>query len=436
MSKQSLKLSQKKDIPEGWKEVQVGDHFDFKNGLNKAKIFFGQGTPIINYMDVYPHPAINKKNIHGKVTLTNDELTSFEIRKGDVLFTRTSETIEEIGLTSVVLDDVKKTVFSGFLLRARPKTKLFELEFKRYCFRSKNARSQIISTSSQTTRALTNGKLLSKVFVLIPINFQEQKNIAESISDIEKVIEKLEIVIKKKKHIQQGTIQELLTAKKRLRKFEKKQGTKQSEFGIIPKDWNVFSLKEKTKKIGSGITPRGGERVYKKEGRPFVRSQNVGWGNLILDDIVFIDEKTHSVFNSTEIKVDDVLLNITGASIGRSAVADSRVEKGNVNQHVCIIRTDSKQLISYYLNNFLLSNIGQRQIDMFQAGGNREGLNFGQIGSIQILCPIDVKEQLAIIQIISDMNSEIQELESKRDKYIMIKNGMMQKLLTGEIRLI
>ena len=78
MSSQSLKLNQKKNIPEGWKKVQIGDHFNFKNGLNKAKKFFGQGTPIINYMDVYPHPAIEEENIHGKVTLSNEELRNFD----------------------------------------------------------------------------------------------------------------------------------------------------------------------------------------------------------------------------------------------------------------------------------------------------------------------------------------------------------------------
>jgi len=207
------------------------------------------------------------------------------------------------------------------------------------------------------------------------------------------------------------------------------------ELITIPKDWNIISLKEKTTKIGSGITPRGGERVYKKEGRPFVRSQNVGWGNLILEDVAFIDEKTHSLFNSTEIKIDDVLLNITGASIGRSAVADSRVKKGNVNQHVCIIRTNSQQLIPHYVNHFLLSKIGQQQIDMFQAGGNREGLNFGQIGSIQILSPTDIDEQEKICHILLDINEFIYKIEQLIKKKKNIQQGALNELLTGKRRL-
>ncbi|MCR4293227.1 MAG: hypothetical protein NUV76_10175 [Candidatus Kuenenia sp.] len=73
------------------------------------------------------------------------------------------------------------------------------------------------------------------------------------------------------------------------------EGYKQTEVGIIPRDWEVKKIEDFSIKVGSGITPTGGERVYKKEGRPFLRSQNVGWGTLILDDIAFIDDNTHTL---------------------------------------------------------------------------------------------------------------------------------------------
>src|SRR5437868_2141832 len=96
-------------------------------------------------------------------------------------------------------------------------------------------------------------------------------------------------------------------------------GYKMTEFGLIPEDWHQVNLGDKTIKIGSGITPTGGERIYKQSGRPFVRSQNIANGHLLLDTIAYIDEETHESFKSTEIKAKDVLLNITGASIGRCA---------------------------------------------------------------------------------------------------------------------
>ena len=153
------------------------------------------------------------------------------------------------------------------------------------------------------------------------------------------------------------------------------------------------------------MTPRGGESVYKTEGHPFVRSQNVGFGHLLLDDIAFIDEEMHLRLKNTELKLDDVLLNITGASIGRSALVNEQIAGGNVNQHVCIIRT-KENLVSSFLCNFLLSNYGQRQIDSFQAGGNRQGLNFEQIKSIKIAIP-STKEQTKIATLLHLIDERI-----------------------------
>ncbi len=211
-------------------------------------------------------------------------------------------------------------------------------------------------------------------------------------------------------------------------------GYKQTEVGVIPQDWNAARLGDKTTKVGSGITPTGGERVYKQEGRPFLRSQNVGWGSLLLDDIAFIDEETHATFQDTEIEPDDVFLNITGASIGRSAVADSRVQRGNVNQHVCIIRTDQAQLYPRFLNYFLLSTAGQRQIDSFQAGGNRQGLNFGQIRSFRLPLP-PLPQQRAIAGALSDVDALLAALDQLIAKKRDLKQAAMQQLLTGQARL-
>jgi type I restriction enzyme S subunit len=213
-----------------------------------------------------------------------------------------------------------------------------------------------------------------------------------------------------------------------------KPGYKQTEVGVIPEEWNDGCLGDNTKKIGSGITPTGGERVYKQEGRPFLRSQNVGWGALLMEDIAFIDEVTHESFKGTEIQLDDVFLNITGASIGRSAVADARVVRGNVNQHVCIVRTDQDRLHPRFLNNFLLSRQGQRQIDSFQAGGNRQGLNFGQIRSFRLPLP-PIPEQRAIAEALSDADALIGALDRLIAKKRDLKQAAMQQLLTGQKRL-
>ncbi len=121
-------------IPDDWDAVPIGEMFTFKNGLNKAKGFFGYGTPIVNYMDVFGRPSLQIADVAGRVDVNSRELASYEVRKGDVFFTRTSETVDEIGVASVMLDEPHKTVFSGFVLRARPSDESLDDGFKAYCF--------------------------------------------------------------------------------------------------------------------------------------------------------------------------------------------------------------------------------------------------------------------------------------------------------------
>lgn len=207
-------------------------------------------------------------------------------------------------------------------------------------------------------------------------------------------------------------------------------GYKQTEVGVIPEDWHLVTIGDFAIKVGSGITPRGGNSNYKEYGRPFVRSQNVGWGTLLLNDLVYIDDDTHKSFSSTELQQGDVLLNITGASIGRSAITETHLAGGNVNQHVCIIRTDKSKAGSRFLNYIILSSQGQRQIDSFQAGGNREGLNFGQIRSIRFPLPPTLAEQEAIALALYDTDALIESLKQLIAKKRQIKQGAMQELLS------
>ena len=96
--------------------------YKFKNGLNKGKGSFGFGTPIINYTDVYKHRGLTREMVKGLVKLDANEIRRYKVKKGDVFFTRTSETPEEVGLASVLLEDIDDCSFSGFVLRGRPIT--------------------------------------------------------------------------------------------------------------------------------------------------------------------------------------------------------------------------------------------------------------------------------------------------------------------------
>ncbi|CAL7891139.1 restriction endonuclease subunit S [Fusobacterium necrophorum] len=156
-----------------WK--RLGELFEFKNGLNKGKEFFGKGTPIINYTDVYKKNKIYSVDLVGLVETTEEEQKRYNVKRGDVFFTRTSETQEEIGKTSVLLEDIEKGVFSGFVLRARPLTEQLLPEYCAYCFETHEFRKNVIRYSTYTTRALTNGGTLSNLEIPLPsLEIQEK----------------------------------------------------------------------------------------------------------------------------------------------------------------------------------------------------------------------------------------------------------------------
>lgn len=199
------------------------------------------------------------------------------------------------------------------------------------------------------------------------------------------------------------------------------------------KGWKTLRIEELTNKIGSGTTPTGGETVYLREGAPFIRSQNVGWGILLLNDLYYLPDHIHNKMSSTILKKNDVLLNITGASIGRSAIVDERIEGGNVNQHVCILRPKTDIINPIFLNQFIISDRGQKLIDSYQSGGNRQGLNFEQIKTFEVPVP-PLEEQLKITKILKTSDAAIEKLKQLINAKEKCKKALMQKLLTGKIR--
>jgi type I restriction enzyme, S subunit len=119
--------------------------------------------------------------------------------------------------------------------------------------------------------------------------------------------------------------------------------------GGIPAHWEVKRLRYAAAKIGSGKTPSGGAEVYVSEGIMLLRSQNVHFAGLRLDDVAFIDAVTDAEMAGSRVQEGDVLLNITGASLGRCCVARLNHTPANVNQHVCVIRPRSTVFESAFL---------------------------------------------------------------------------------------
>ncbi|GEM_PF-3290902 len=288
-----------------------------------------------------------------------------------------------------------------------------------------------------------NGEILRNLNIL-NISLQEQQKIADYL-DVKTAL--IDEIIKKKQNLIQALddkkkalINDLVTGKTVWNgsTFSKPKITKDSGIqwlGNIPEHWEVFNLKYLTKKVGSGVTPKGGGEIYSDSGIKFIRSQNVYFEGLVMDDIVHITPEIHNNMKNSAVKYGDVLLNITGGSIGRSTIVETN-EELNVNQHVCIIRPNDK-LFYKYLNYFLFSDYGQINIKEGITGGNREGLNFENIKKFKISIPLSINDQINTVNVLDSNVIKINNIKSKIstqiEKLKEYRQAVIAEAVTGKI---
>jgi type I restriction enzyme S subunit len=256
------------------------------------------------------------------------------------------------------------------------------------------------------------------------------------LSDTDSLIESLDQLIAKKKAIKQGAMQELLTGKRRLPGFAKSTGYKQTELGVIPEDWEVRSSIEFCQKNGIKIGPfgsqlkkdflvRNGYRVYGQE-------------NVFEDDFSFgeryIDSDRFSKLSSCELNPGDFVISMMG-TIGECSIVPLDIEKGIMDSHLIKLRVNDSIICSRYLKYFFKTELLLEQIKRMSVGGIMDGLSSKIVKGLKICIP-SVIEQQHISDVLLGMDQEISFLESKRDKYTQIKQGMMEQLLTGKVRLV
>jgi type I restriction enzyme, S subunit len=277
---------------------------------------------------------------------------------------------------------------------------------------------------------------IEEFFIALP-SLSEQTAIAAFLdrktAEIDSIISKKERLIELYKEEKSAVINHAVT--KGLDPAAKMKDSGIEWLGQIPENWDLKKLKHLVCKIGSGVTPKGGASVYQQSGIPLLRSQNIHFDGLRLDDVAYISDEIHNDMSGSKVLPGDVLLNITGASIGRCYFVDDKLGEANVNQHVCIIRP-LKGFITKFIYFLLCSNIGQIQIDLEQTGGGREGLNFEALSSF-VIPAVNKEEQLAIVQHIETKCSRIDAIISKFKRQIELlkeyRTALISEAVTGKI---
>ncbi len=390
MQIQKYKKTELGDIPEDWQIATIGSFLKINMGqspssetynLKNIGLPFYQG--VSEFKDIYPKPRIwcsDPKKI------ANENEILFSVRAP----------VGEINLTNEKCC-IGRGIASLFPIKSDLKYCFYLLKF----FKDK-----FIPYSQGSTFQAINRNQIDHVKVPFTSEVKEQQKIASILSNVDNLIKETNQIIEQTQRIKKGLMQRLLTKGIGHTTFKK------TRFGEIPEEWNIDSLIKYVSKIGSGITPSGGSKIYQKNGIPFIRSQNVHFDGLRLDDVVYISVEIDEQMKNTRINPNDVLLNITGASIGRCALVPLDMKHGNVNQHVCIIRPIEK-LNSKFLTIYLSSDIIQNLIRSTNHGLSREGLTFAQISMFPLILP-SLSEQNKIATIISDIGDLIKKLKDKK----------------------
>lgn len=216
-----------------------------------------------------------------------------------------------------------------------------------------------------------------------------------------------------------------------MRKYDSYKDSEIEWLREIPEHWKIKRIKDIIKSIGSGITPKGGSEVYVDKGITFLRSQNIFDEGLRIDNVSFIDEKTHNSMKSSQLRPNDILVNITGASIARSCIVPNNIKKANINQHIIFIRTKSKYC--QFTANYFKSNFVKEYINIIQAGTSKEALNMGQTLVIPIVIPNNF-EQTQIAQYLDTktqtIDKKVELLEQKIKHYKNLRKSLINKVVT------
>jgi type I restriction enzyme S subunit len=215
--------------------------------------------------------------------------------------------------------------------------------------------------------------------------------------------------------------------------MELKPGYKLTEVGVIPEEWDVERLGELAEFVTSGS--RGWAQFYSESGALFLRSQNVRDGRLSFEDVQYVSPPTGAEGNRTKVRLNDLLITVTGNSVGNVALVDQTFEEAYISQHVGLVRLKEPTTGAYICRYLSPNSPGNPQIAGSQSGQSKPGLNLQNLKDFRIALPPTPSELHAIATALSDVDGLLGGLDRLIAKKRDLKQAAMQQLLTGQTRL-
>ncbi|EPH2900822.1 restriction endonuclease subunit S [Acinetobacter baumannii] len=421
-------------VPSHWIITTLKRYCYVKGGFAfSSDAFIDTGYPVIRIGDIKTDGSINLENCKYIPESLAVNSRDYLVEKNQLLMAMTGATIGKAGLYTSNQPAFLNQRVGKFELLAQN----MNYRYLWYILKTDGYQEYIKLTAFGGAQPNISDTAMVDYPATIP-SFDEQTQIANFLdhetSKIDHLIEKQQKLIELLKEKRQAVISHAVT--KGLDPNVPMKDSGVAWLGEVPQNWTATKIGFHALKIGSGKTPKGGAEIYQDEGVLFIRSQNVYNDGLRVDnsESVYISEAIHDEMSTSKIYSGDILLNITGGSIGRSSLVPDKFPEANVNQHVCIIRV--RKYLQEFLALVIQSDLIQAQLRSIQTGGNREGLNFEQISKFWfVLPPKDEQEQ--IILFIKNKLNEFGKLEARANKAIQLmqerRTALISAAVTGKI---
>jgi len=414
------------NIPESWLELNIGDIADvIAGGTPKAAELdnFAKSGTAHAWLTPADLSKYNKKYIsYGKRDLSQKGLDTSSAKlmpKGAILFSSRAP----IGYVVVANNEISTNQgFKSFVF-----TKHVDSSFAYYYLRS--IRDVAESRGSGTTFKELSGANAKKLpFILAPL--AEQIQIAnktdELLAQVDAIKTRLDAIPNILKRFRQSVLAAAVSGKLTFAWNQNNSKVK----------WDRDIIKNISSKIGSGSTPKGGKSAYRESGVMLVRSMNIHFDKIKYKGMAFIDEAQAKKLDNAKVHEDDVLLNITGASIGRVNIAPTELNGARVNQHVAIIRCNKNYILPKYFRYQLSSPATQKWILDENYGATRQALTKGMIEEYKINLP-SIDEQIEIVRKIDQYFTFADQIEQRvKDAQTRVNNltqSILAKAFRGEL---
>lgn len=396
------------NYPKDWGKIKLSELMTPYNGLSgkSGNDFINGNEKYINYLSVFNNTVIGSAT--EKVNIYHGELQNI-VNKGDILFTQSSETAEEVGMASTYLGD-EKVYLNSFCFGARKKRE-FDSLFMVSLLRSKAVREKISKEGQGSTRYNLSPTRLLNIEVTMPKDVDEQKVISKTLLSFDKHIENLTKLIGKKKMIRDGTVEDLISGNSRISTFSGEWiNNKMKNIAVINQGLQI---------------PISSRQTYKTK------------NNYLYITIEFLKENNGQKYyvenppTNTVCNKDSILMTRTG-NTGQVVTGVAGVFHNNFFD----IKYDKSKIDKSYLYYLLISKRYNTEIINVAGASTIPDLKHKDFYNISINYPKDIKEQKLIAKILMSMDKDIENLEREKEKYIQLKAGAMDDLLTGKVRLV